>query len=265
MISHFWGFGVKESVELNIALFQTKNLEKMHIPVLNVTSYKTYLENDLMDSFNYFLKERKDTLKSLIIGRVIQYSHEMNILHGLSYCEKVEEIKIQDASFVTNEDLDTLSHLPKLQKLELVKLGYLGLSELSSSEYKRIMEEKKPLDLCLFFKNLNTDCLKFLSISQCEIITEDNIITLSENGCPKLVKLVIEKCQNLRLKEKTLKNLVENCPQIQSVQFHWKMITQISDKFWNVLSKKIIIFISMGESCLSIKDFVNNKKGIIQQ
>ena len=62
----------------------------------------------------------------------------MNILHGLSYCEKVEEIKIQDASFLTNEDLDTLSHLPKLQKLELDKLGYVGLSELSSTQLARI-------------------------------------------------------------------------------------------------------------------------------
>ena len=204
-------------------------------------------------------------MTSLIIGRVIKYSHEKNTLQGLAYCEKIEEIRIQDASFVTNEDLDTLSHLPKLQKLELVKLGYLDMDDLSSGQYERTMEEKKPLELSMFFENLNTDNLKFLSISQCEIITEDNIKTLSENGCPKLVKLVFEKCPNLKLQEKTLKNLVENSPQMQSVQFHWKMITQISDKFWNELSKKIIIFISMGESCLSIKDFVNNKKGIIQQ
>ena len=176
----------------------------------------------------------------------------------MTYCEKIEEIGILDASFVTNEDLDTLSHLPTLQKLELGKLGHLEMRELS-------MNEKKSLNLNLFFQTLNTDNLKLLSISQCELITEENVITLSENGCPKLERLVLEKCPNLKVKENTLKTLVEKCPQIQSMQFHWKIITQISDLFWNEVNKTINIVISMGDNYLSIEDFVRNKKGIIQQ
>ena len=127
------------------------------------------------------------------------------------------------------------------------------------------MKDRKTLKMNAFFKKLNTDSLTYLSISKSDIITEENIKSLSKNGCPKLEKLVLEKCLNLILKEDTLKTLLEKCSQIKTLQFHWKMVTQISDKFWSQLSKSISIYISMGTSCLPIENFVRNKKGFLGQ
>ena len=127
------------------------------------------------------------------------------------------------------------------------------------------MKDRKTLKMDAFFKKLNTDSLTYLSISKSDIITEENIKSLSKNGCPKLEKLVLEKCLNLILKEDTLKTLLEKCSQIKTLQFHWKMVTQISDKFWSQLSKSISIYISMGTSCLPIENFVRNKKGFLGQ
>ena len=218
-----------------------------------------------VNGFHYFLKARRNTLKSLTIGTVDEWGYddkENCVLDNLAYCEEIEDVKIFNAKFVTNDDLSIISNLPKLQTLELVKLGRLEMNELSNKRYKEIVEKKKLLDLNAFFRKLNTDNLQYLSILECEVITEDNVKTLFTNGCPELKKLVFEKCPNLTLKAKTLKILVKNCPKIQTLKFHWRIIANIPVKHWRELSKSIFIFISMGKNCLSIDDFVNNKKGI---
>ena len=263
LISH--GHGKTSYEDLRSIANNCTRLEKMHFKLL-VAKDSGEEEYQKASGFHYFLKARRNTLKSLTINKVSDWSwSEDNILKNLAYCEKIEEVKLLDASFISNDVLDTLSHLPTLQKLELVNLGNLSIDKLDDFSYKNVMKDRKTLKMNAFFKKLNTDSLTYLSISKSDIITEENIKSLSKNGCPKLEKLVLEKCLNLILKEDTLKTLLEKCSQIKTLQFHWKMVTQISDKFWSQLSKGISIYISMGTSCLPIENFVRNKKGFLGQ
>ena len=259
LISH--GFGKSGHEDLKLIADCCKSLEKIDFSGLKVI-WSDYGQDV---GLHYFLKTLKNTLRSFTIsGRVQEYGYdkENSLLQNLASCEKIEEVKLLNAKFVTNNDLNAISLMSKLQKLEFVKLGRLDMGQLSKHGYKEILEKNKLLDLSTFFKKLNTDSLQYLSISQCEVITEDNVKTLFTNGCPELKKLVFEKCPNLTLKENTLKILVKNCPKIQTLKFHWRIIANIPVKHWRELSKSIFIFISMGKNCLSIDDFVNNKKGI---
>ena len=173
----------------------------------------------------------------------------------------MEEIKIMDASFVGNKALGIISNLPNLKVLELHKLGNL---KDKSSHYREEEPEKDPIDVNSFFRLLNTNKLRVLSIIDSPIITAETIKRLSSNnGCPKLEKLIFEKCPNLKIKDDILKNIVENCPCLIKMQLNWQMILGISNQLWDELSQKIRISITIGKGILSCEDFVKNKKVII--
>ena len=131
--------------------------------------------------------------------------------------------------------------------------------ELSSASSRNKYLQVKPKSIDVMFRKLNTHELKFLSISYCDIITDEDIGTLAIKGCPKLELLVLDRCSNLKLKDGTIKNLIKNCPSLQSIQLHWRMIMEISTDLWEKLRKQVIIYITLGKSRMAIEDFVLTK------
>ena len=222
----------------------------------------------LARGFHEFFSLRKDSLKSITIekydgrsdrdrGRGDRFGGTgVSFLKNMSLCKDLEEIRILDASFLLDKSLDIISKLPKLKILQLENLGNLTNWELDYYGMKSYTLQEKPQNIGLLFRKLETYELKLLSISQCEIIKEEDIETLATKGCPKLEKLVLDKCPNLKIKDSTLKTLIKNCPSLQSLQLHWRMIKEISTNVWNELKKQVIIYITLGKSRIAIEDFV---------
>ena len=212
---------------------------------------------------HYFFQERRQTLKELTIEHCYEVETD-SFLKNIANCEKIESVRILEAHFLSNYGLDIISQLPKLQTLELGRLkNFEGLSDHYSKKYKKLSEA--PIDLNKFFGQMNTECLRFLKVFDSPVVTEDNVQALSDNGCPKLEKLILEKCPNLTMNDKTLRSLVKSCPRLQNLQFHWKMISEISTQLWNEVSKKIRIQVTISNNILSIEDFIKSKEGMIGQ
>ena len=232
--------------------------------------------------FHDFFLLRKDSLKSVTFENFdglsdldcprFQYrrgKREPSFLKNMSLCANLEELKILDASFLLDEGMRIISNLPKLKRLDLTNLGNLTYNEndkiMELSDAPSRIERRdeflqvKPKSIDVLFSKLNTHKLKFLSITYCDIITDEDIETLAKKDCPKLEQLVLDRCPNLKLKNCTLKNLIKNCPSLQSIQLHWRMITDISTNLWNELRKRVNIHITLGKSCMAIEEFVVTK------
>ena len=230
------------------------NLERIHFSKLNVDEH-----DSLAGGLHYLFEERRNTLRYLTIEDHYNLRND-EFLKNLVFCNNMEQIKIMDASFIGNKALDIILNLPNLKVLELHKLGNLK----DKSPHYREEPEKDPIDVNSFFRLLNTNKLRVLSIIDSPIITAETIKRLSSNnGCPKLEKLIFEKCPNLKIKDDILKNFVANFPCLITLQLHWQMILGISYQLWDELSQKIRISITIGKSILSCEDFVINEKFII--
>ena len=90
-----------------------------------------------------------------------------------------------------------------------------------------------------------------------EVITNVDIEILAMN-CRKLKSLKLENCPNIHLKDKTLASMMENCPQLKKLSFHWVMASQISNKIWHkAISKSIDVFITVGKKTFTIQKYMN--------
>ena len=162
------------------------NLERIHFSKLNVDEH-----DSLAGGLHYLFEERRNTLKCLTIEDHYSLRND-EFLKNLVFCINMEQIKIMDASFIGNKALDIISNLPNLKVLELHKLGNLK----DKSSHYREEPEKDPIDVNSFFRLLNTNKLRVLSIIDSPIITAETIKRLSSyNGCPKLENLFLKNVQ----------------------------------------------------------------------
>ena len=223
-----------------------KKLERITFTSLNSSIYRTSTHG--IETFNDFFTKLKDSLKSITTKEFTSY-HSLDegeekciFLKQLQLCDQLEEIKILNASFVTDYGLGIIARLPNLKTLELVKLVNDQLCDLKS-----------------FFSNLSMTKLQSLTILWSN---EDDIMCLN---LPTLRNLKIENCPNLVLTDKSLKRIVESCSNLMKITLHWKIIANISNRCFHSIismSRKMYFYVAMGESTITIEDFVRSRPKI---
>ena len=225
-----------------------KNCKKLEKVTLDrIHSYYTHTQSDL----HAFFSNIKSSLNSLTINKVRTTGPSQSksdlFLKNMDLCEKLEEIKVLNAHFMTDFGLNVIALLPKLKILELNNLGEIYECDLNS-----------------FFMNLKKYHMESLTITNCVLMTEETIKNWFKYGCgfPNLKYLKIENCANLRLQDKSFKFLIERgFPKIRKMTLHWKIVSNLSDTMLTYVDKSYLleIDISMGTSVMSVDKFVKSR------
>ena len=169
----------------------------------------------------------KENLKSFKCDQVIFTNNSPDtiwerILQNLSLCQKLEVLKLRDATCISNFTLKKISNLPNLKRLTLLRLGSYA-SELA------------PL-----FQKMNLEKLKFIQIEGSLVLSNEAVHCLSNRKPPNLEYIWFQNCPNLKLQESTLKNL-KNCPKLKCVGFDGSNLDGISTDLLREINEHIRI------------------------
>ena len=237
--------------------FNCYKLEKVHFdwikleqssynwenPQLNISA------NDIIDAYDKFFKERKETLKSVFIGR-IDTNIRCQVLKNLVLCENLEELTFDNASCVDNFGLDIISKLSSLKSLQLPLLCP------PDNDWRG----KTIHNVNLLFKGSNLTNLTYIYITENNYLTEDFLMNIAGYVNSKLMKIFIHGCSNLKVQESTLRSLAAN---VQSgakrvLGLEWKNICKFPDSRLLEINNVMNIKIRVGNSWISMINIMNS-------
>ena len=212
-------------------------------PQLNISA------NDIIDAYDKFFKERKETLKSVFIGR-IDTNIRCQVLKNLVLCENLEELIFDNAGCVDNFGLDIISKLSSLKCLQLPLLCP------PDNDWRG----KTIHNVNLLFKGSNLTNLTYIYITENNYLAEDFLKNITGYENSKLMKIFIHGCSNLKVQESTLRSLAAN---VQSgakrvLGLEWKNICKFPDSRLLEINNDMNIKIRVGNSWISMINIMNS-------
>ena len=205
--------------------------------------YKDY--HKIGAAWNHLLGQRSTSLKSIYMNIDLTYSHYSSHhfieLENLKLCQNLEEISIR----FDKHHLTMIPELPKLKKLVL--FGYLSAE-----------------DLIPCFQSMNLSSLKYLSFRNFRELHEESFWTkFAMIQFPVLERVYFHpNWKNYpSLKQKHLQNLLNNCPQLKSIQFSGKLGNNLSNKFLFDIFKMSNVLVIFRDSFkqFEMEDYFKNR------
>ena len=159
-------------------------------------------------SIDKFFEDMKDNLKGISFG-MVDRSRIDRILENIGLCQKLEQLKIFDASYLTDKSFGTISKLPNLKKISLHQLFHMPAEYLNE-----------------FFLKMNMTNLEEICIQGSKFVTYKHLEVLASRMPPKVHRISFTRCYNLKVPESTLKALMK-CPSLKTLGFEREYIKRI--------------------------------------
>ena len=182
---------------------ETVDFDDIDYDIWDYEFFTCQFTNNFNIALNNFIQKKSSTLKYLrkitfeCVGELCQHAS----LENLSLCHRVEEF----CGYLTPQDIETLSGLPKLKRLQLQDL----------------MKSPKFL-----LGNLNLAYLQYLKLD-----TYYPYYTLMENEIPLHYFPVLERlCIFSKVTDETLKTIISNAPKLKSIQYTKNPDTNVTNK-----------------------------------
>ena len=195
-------------------------------------------------AFDYFLGKRSQTLKSIDTDMALRIFSmiQQHMLENLKLCKNLEDFSVP----LNDEDLTSLSEIPKLKRLVLINTVSLD-------------------KFILCFNSINLSSLRYLSFRHSSVILNNSFLPeLAKIHFPVLERLYFHPeriSHTCNMEQKTLVGLLKNTPKLKSIQFNGCLANNLSNKSLLKIFKQLNVFIIFGDlkRQLELEDYLRNR------
>ena len=247
---HLTGFGWMNSMFVNSDFIWKTNIQ--HLRLLDDDGLGVYIASKLTN------------LRTLTIDFLMSRSNDdMNQI--AEKCKKLEKVSIKEVISKPefNEFIFRLNG--SLKYLTVERFDSTSVNDIKTF-LDNLRASKNLQELSLNASSFNgNDLLKAISeipkLQKVELknlgkIANEDVKLLARN-CKELKYLKFDNCQSIHLENETVSSLIDDCPQLTKLTFHWAMVSKISNELWHKASiKSIDVFITIGKKTFTVQKYL---------
>ena len=247
---HLTGFGWMHSMFVNSDFIWKTNIQ--HLRLLDDDGLGVYIASKLTN------------LRTLTIDFLMSRSNDdMNQI--AEKCKKLEKVSIKEVISKPefNEFIFRLNG--SLKYLTVERFDSTSVNDIKTF-LDNLRASKNLQELSLNASSFNgNDLLKAISeipkLQKVELknlgkIANEDVKLLARN-CKELKYLKFDNCQSIHLENETVSSLIDDCPQLTKLTFHWAMVSKISNELWHKASiKSIDVFITIGKKTFTVQKYL---------